>query len=344
MPLATGWRAPIRQKALFIAIAVAFSTSGILSGQPQRPALAEPRTEPSALLRTLDGHPDLSGTYDLITITPLERPARFGGRATLTRDEVAAIEGQVKALTDQYFWIDHDARVTTIGGQGRTSIVIDPPEGRVPPAIPEAQQRNLSRLAMPTSDTAGFSGPSDAGSYDDPEQRPLAERCLLGFGQTAGPPALPNYFYNNLHQIVQTPDHLMILTEMIHDARIVRMNQPHVAPTIHKWLGDSVGRWDGDTLVVDTTNFTSKTRFRGSSEELHVIERFSRIDDKTLLYRFTVEDPHTWAQPWTGEYTWPATNDLLYEYACHEGNYVLTNVLRGARAQNNEAAGGSRKR
>jgi hypothetical protein len=168
------------------------------------------------------------------------------------------------------------------------------------------------------------------------ERRPLGERCLLGFGSTSGPPALP-VLYNNLHQIVQTRDTVLILNEMVHDVRVVRMNAEHLPSTIRKWLGDSVGHWDGDTLVVDTTNFTDKTRFRGSSENLHVVERFSRIDAKTLRYRFTVEDPSTWVNPWSGEEAWPATNDLLFEYACHEGNYALGNILRGARLRERES-------
>ena len=130
----------------------------------------------------------------------------------------------------------------------------------------------------------------------------------------------------------------MILTEMVHDARIVRIGGEHLPKTIRKWMGDSIGRWEGDTLVVDTTNFTDKTRYRGSTENLHVVERFTRIDENTLLYRFTVEDPSTWAKPWTGEYTWPATKDLMYEYACHEANYSMGNILRGARLREAEAA------
>ena len=131
---------------------------------------------------------------------------------------------------------------------------------------------------------------------------------------------------------------MLIETEMIHDARVVRMNQPHLPQSIRKWMGDSVGKWEGDTLVVDTTNFTDKTRYRGSSESLHVVERFSRVDARTLLYAFTVDDPHTWTAPWKGEYTWPATDDLMYEYACHEGNYALGDILRGARVLEKEAA------
>jgi hypothetical protein len=148
---------------------------------------------------------------------------------------------------------------------------------------------------------------------------------------------LPTYFYNNLHQIVQTKDSVMILTEMVHDARIVRMNAAHLPKTVRKWLGDSVGRWEGDTLVVDTTNFTDQTRFRGATEDLHVVERFTRVDARTLLYRFTVEDPATWEKPWTAEYAWPATDQLMYEYACHEANYALGNILRGARLREKDA-------
>ena len=204
-----------------------------------------------------------------------------------------------------------------------------------------AARGRFARNVRPTSDQSareddpGFEG---AGAYDDPERRPLGERCLLGFASTSGPPVLPNYFYNNLHQIVQTPDSVLILTEMVHDARIVRMNVEHAPKTIRKWMGDSIGRWEGDTLVVDTTNFTDKTRFRGSTRDLHIVERFSRVDAGTLLYRFTVEDPNTWERPWTGEYTWPATDELMYEYACHEGNYALGNILRGARLKEADEA------
>ena len=142
-----------------------------------------------------------------------------------------------------------------------------------------------------------------------------------------------------LHQIVQTPDHVMILTEMVHDARVIRLNAQHPPQSVRKWLGDSVGHWEGDTLVVDTTNFTDKTRFRGSSDHLHIVERFSRIDGRTLRYQFTVDDPSTWTREWTGEYAWPLTDNLIYEYACHEGNYALGNILRGARQKERDEAG-----
>jgi hypothetical protein len=139
---------------------------------------------------------------------------------------------------------------------------------------------------------------------------------------------------------VQTPTTIMILVEMVHDVRIIRMNAEHLPPTVRKWMGDSVGHWEGDTLVVDTTNFTTKTQFQGASEQLHVVERFTRVNGNTLLYRFTVDDPQTWDKSWSGEYPWNATSEQIYEYACHEGNYSLGDMLRGARAQEREAASG----
>ena len=318
-----------------------------------------------SLRRTADGHPDLQGTYDIASMTPLERAP--GTPLVMTKDEAAALERQRAERVQRLalpsngdrkappaggdgstgaagnvggynnFWVDNGTEYYTIDGQKRMSVIVDPPEGRVPALTAPARQRAASRVARPTSDAQendpGFEGPT---AYDDMERRPLGERCLVGFGSTSGPPSLP-VLYNNLHQIVQTRDTVLILNEMVHDARVVRMNAEHLPGTIRKWLGDSVGRWDGDTLVVDTTNFTDKTRFRGSSEHLHVVERFSRIDAKTLRYRFTVEDPSTWVSPWSGEEAWPATNDLLFEYACHEGNYALGNILRGARLRERES-------
>jgi len=337
-------------------------------------APARPAAKPAApaakrdIPRMPDGHPDLQGMYDLATLTPVERPA---GTPLVLSDEAAAKlekdvaarksyqDAPIKADRDappvggdgsagaagnvggyNSFWIDAGSRYSVIEGQRRASILIDPPTGRIPAMTAAARQR-LARNVRPTSDQSareddpGFEG---AGAYDDPERRPLGERCLMGFGSTSGPPVLPNYFYNNLHQIVQTKDSLLILTEMVHDARVVRMNAEHAPPTIRKWMGDSIGRWEGDTLVVDTTNFTTKTRYNGSGDQLHVVERFTRVDPKTILYRFTVEDPTTWDRPFTGEYPWRATDEKLYEYACHEGNYSLGGMLRGARQKEAEDA------
>ena len=293
-----------------------------------------------------DNHAAFEGIWNSATVTPLERPRQLGDKAFFTPAEAAEFERQVARDNEERppqpgarntgtyntFFREYGTRtVKTL----RTSIVIDPPEGRVPALTEEARQRQASRLAAfrPTSDQSEGRDPGlePEGAYDDPERRPLGERCLLGFGSTSGPPILPNYFYNNLHQIVQTPTHVMILTEMVHDARIVRMNAQHLPPTMRFWMGDSIGSWEGDTLVVDTTNFTDKTRYRGSTPDMHVVERFTRVDAKTLKYRFTIDDPKTWTKPWTGEYTWPATDERIYEYACHEGNYALGNILRGAR-------------
>ncbi len=340
------------------------------------PAVAQtprPAARAATLPRTPDGHPDLQGTYDLATLTPLERPA--GVKAALTAEEAAKLEKDVASRKDQAgqpisanrsappkggdgstgaaggvggynnFWLDPGSSYTIVDGERRTSLVIDPPDGHVPPLTAQARQRAAARIIRPTSDATESRDPGlePAGSYDNPEQRPLGERCLLGFGSTSGPPALPDYFYNNLHQIVQTPQYVMILTEMVHDARIIRMNAEHLPKTVRKWMGDSVGRWEGDTLVVDTTNFTDKTRFRGASEDMHVVERFTRVAPNALLYRFTIDDPATWARPWTGEYTWPATNEHIYEYACHESNYALENILSGARLRDKDEAAAKAK-
>jgi hypothetical protein len=318
--------------------------------------------------RLPDGKPDLTGMYDLAMLTPVERPN--GLPAVLTDEQAAKLERDAAARNEALaapiqgdrpappkggdgsvgpagnvggynsFWIDRGSHYTIVDGQKRSSIVIDPADGRVPQLTAEARQRQAARFALLRTQSdateSGDPGLEPGGAYDDPERRPLGERCLLGFGSTSGPPILPNYFYNNLHQIVQTPDYVMILTEMVHDARIIRLNAPHAPPTVRKWLGDSIGRWEGDTLVVETTNFNDKTRFRGTTENLKVTERFTRVDANTLKYRFTIEDPKTWDRPWTGEYTWPITKDHLYEYACHEGNYAMGNILRGARLREAE--------
>jgi hypothetical protein len=337
-------------RILIAAALTAVASIAPLAGQTKR-----------AIPRLADGHPDLQGTYDLATLTPVERQA--GSPLVLTDDEAKKLERDVAARKNYQaapikadrsapplggdgsagaagnvggynsFWIDSGSLYTMVDGRKRASILIDPPDGRVPQVTPQARQR-VARNVRPTSDQTareddpGFEG---NGAYDDPERRPLGERCLMGFGSTSGPPVLPNYFYNNLHQIVQTKESVLILTEMVHDARVVRMNAEHLPKGVTKWMGDSIARWEGDTLVVDTTNFSDKTRFRGSTPNLHIVERFTRVDAKNLLYRFTIEDPETWTAPWTGEYTWPATDELLYEYACHEGNYALGNILRGAR-------------
>jgi hypothetical protein len=377
----------MRERLVTCAFAAALAaalpmTGAIVSGQttpPKKPLAAprepqrsqEPRREAGGVPRMADGHPDLQGTYDLATLTPLERVK--DSPLVLTNEQAKKLEQQAADRSDKLaapvdgnraappkggdgspgpygnvggynnFWLDPGSYYTMIDGEKRASLLIDPPDGRVPALTESARQRRQSDAynARPTSDQAareddpGFEG---ADAYNDPEIRPLAERCLVGFSSTSGPPILPTYFYNNLHQIVQTPGAVLILTEMVHDARVVRINGQHPPASVRKWLGDSIGRWEGDTLVVETTNFTDKTRFRGSTEAMKVIERFTRIDARTLRYQFTIEDPGTWTQPSTAEYAWPATNDLLYEYACQEGNYALGNILRGARLKEKEEA------
>jgi len=371
--------------SLAVAAVMLQAASGPVAAQSARPGVqtAGPAPKAGTVPRMRDGHPDLQGTYDVATMTPVER---MGGvkNLVMTPEEAAAAEkyeaerhqkqdapvaadrsapplGGDKMTPKSYqefleaagagntggynsFWLSEGTKFITVDGQKRSSLVVDPPDGHIPPMNAEARARQARLRALTVApDAAENAAAGPAGAFDGPEARPLAERCLLGFLSTDGPPALPNYFYNNLHQIVQTPTSVLIFNEMVHDARVVRMGGQHVPPTVRLWMGDSVGRWEGDTLVIDTTNFTDKTQFQGSSDQLHVVERIKRADAKTLLYRFIVEDPQTWDKPWTGEYPWNGTDEHIYEYACHEGNYAMGNMLRGARAAEKEAAAGKKQ-
>jgi hypothetical protein len=215
------------------------------------------------------------------------------------------------------FWIDRGSKVVTINGEKRTSLLIDPPNGKVP----DLTERRRKEIA---AQRAGR-GPSDG-----PETRTLSDRCLLAFGSSSGPPMLP-VLYNNHYQIVQNKDHVVILVEMVHDARIIRLGGKHLPASVPKWMGDSVGRWEGDTLVVETTNFNAQQSFRGSTPSMKVTERFTPTGPGSLLYRFTVEDPAAFTRPFTGEVPVYSTSDTIYEYACHEGNYAMPGILGGAR-------------
>jgi hypothetical protein len=289
--------------------------------------------------RAADGHPDLQGIWTNETITPLERAAAFANKPTLTDEEARAYEksdaeelkkidgaseGPLLAAagssgTGGYniVYIDRGSELERVDGVKRTSLIVDPADGRVPPMTAEARQKIAAAIR-------------NYNRFDSVKDRPASERCLLGFGSTAGPPMLP-VLYNNNYQIVQTPDAVMILVEMVHDVRIIRINGTHPASSVRQWLGDSIGHWEGDALVVDTTNFSPQSGFRGSSENLHVIERFKRVDANTILYRATIDDPTTFSKIWTVEYPFVATKGPVYEYACHEGNYALTDILGGAR-------------
>ena len=288
--------------------------------------------------RTSDGHPDLQGIWNNATLTPMDRPAEFAGKATVSEAEARKYEKKDLETNDidredspllaringanavggyNNLFIDRGSELARVDGVKRTSLIVDPPDGKAPPMTEEAKKR-LAGMAR------------NYNRYDSVKDRPLAERCIVGFGSTSGPPMVPA-LYNNNYQIVQTPDHVMILVEMVHDVRIIRMNGTHPSSNVHLWLGDSIGHWEGDTLVVDTTNFTDQTLFRGSGENLHVIERFSRPDANTLLYRVTIDDPTTFTKKWTMEYPFVAAEGPVFEYACHEGNYAMPDILGGAR-------------
>ncbi len=316
------------------------------------------------------GRPDLSGTYDASTLTPLVRPAEFGDRFELTEAEAAEIARRKAELyaADQApsdpnreappkggvgvfdpsldgagggsggyngFYMDPGQNVTKIDGKFRTSILVEPANGRMPSLTEQAKARRSEQavFAKPNTGTAWWLD-LDIGPYDDIELRPNAERCLLGF--SGATPTFPS-LYNNFKRIVQTDTHVMILIEMNHDARIVRLQSEHPPEDITTWLGDSIGWWEDDTLVIKSKNFRPGTQGRGGTETLTVTERLSKQPDGDLLYRFTVEDPSVWTEPWTGEYLWRTTDEKVYEYACHEGNYAMGNIMRGARLLEREA-------
>jgi hypothetical protein len=301
------------------------------------PAVAGGQAKTYAPPKTPDGRPDLQGVWTNATVTPLERPADLKDKAFFTPAEAAAYAKQVvernnadrrdgppeadvgRAYNDA--WYDRGTKVVKTL---RTSLVVDPPDGRIPSMVPEAQKRQQERFA-------GNRGHQ----FDGPENRSLAERCLIW--PTLGPPMLPS-FYNNNYQIVQGPGYVAILSEMIHDVRIIPTDgRPHLPSHVRLWIGDSRGRWEGNTLVVDTTNFSDKTAWRGSSENLHLIERFTRTDPTTLLYEVTIEDPSTWPRPWKIEVPMQKTDGPIYEYACQEGNYAMKGMLAGARAEEKES-------
>jgi hypothetical protein len=338
--------------------------------------VSESLAQEGSIPRTASGHPDLTGNYDAATLTPLERPAEFGDKAFLTPEEARVVADRERGLQEKgaaqsasdreappeggakvvgleefgagnvgaynLFWMDRGTGVNVIDGKIPTSILVEPENGRLPPMTPEARQKRMSSLGRPNDGTAWWVEVDGPGPYDGPESLPLRERCLLGFTGVA--PTLPA-LYNNFKRIVQTDDHVVILLEMVHDARIVRLKRSgrtveHPGPEVELWLGDSIGWWEDDTLVVDTTNFRPQEGLRGGgSAAKHVVERFTKLPTGDVLYHFTVEDESTWTAPWSGQYLWRASDQLVYEYACHEGNYAMENVLRGARLLEAEALG-----
>jgi hypothetical protein len=293
--------------------------------------------------RTSPPRPDLQGTWNGGTMTPLQRPPEFKDKAVFTPEEAAEYErtapdrarNRLPSAADRLTQSDLDdqyAEGEAIKFDGlRTSLIVDPPTGMLPAMLPAAQSRIAARPKR---------------SFDDPEVLGLAERCLLGNfglgGSIASPPIVPSQVVAAYYQIVQTDASVMIAAEWMHDARIIRMNSTHLPPAIRKWLGDSIGHYEGATLVVDTTNFRPDTHNLDSGERLHVVERFTRVDPKTLRYRVTVSDPDTWATAWTAEWPFKATDAKMYGIDCHEGNYAIENFMRGARAEERRQPGQSR--
>jgi hypothetical protein len=306
----------------------------IALGQAPSSALKKASAKAWVQPRTPDGQPDLQGVWSNATLTPLERPAAFAGREFLTEQEQAENEKALKPRTKasagteaHYDFLQYglDPLQAKRASSRRTSLIVDPPDGHIPPLTPEAKKRAAARAQAR----------KQSGPFDGPESRSLSERCILMAGE--GPPMLPEAYNSNL-QFQQGPGYVAILQEEIHDTRIIPLDgRPHLGPNIRQLMGDSRGRWEGHTLVVDTTNFTDQTNFRGSGENLHVVERFTRVNEDTILYEFTVEDPTTWTRPWKAELPMVKTKGPIFEFACHEGNYGLANNLSGARAQEKAA-------
>jgi hypothetical protein len=306
--------------------------------------------------RLPDGTPDLQGVWTNATATPVERSPELGTRRAFTDEEAAAIgraavaaveadaqpsdpNKKIEAISSlppvgnyNLFWTDRGMSVANINGEHRTSMIIEPEDGRIPALTPAAQQRVAATRV-------------GRGSNDGPEGRGLGERCLLSFGSASGPPMLP-VMYNSYYQIVQSPGYVMILVEMVHDARIIRIGDRHDAESIPKWMGDSVGHWEGETLVVETSHFRPEQSFRGSTPNMVVTERFTRVAPDKIVYRFTVDDPQTFTSKFTGELPFTSVDANIYEYACHEGNYALPGILAGEReaekAAQAKASGGEK--
>jgi hypothetical protein len=322
------------RRLLFVLATLVFAGGISSHGQSAKPAADGPSASKTrvdarrahAAPRTPDGRADLQGTWDFAQLTPFERPGNFAGRDSVSEEEAEEFAQQRIETTNKDrrdggaaadverayndFWWDFGTRVSK-----QSSLVVDPADGRVPALTEAAQTRAAERRNR----------------FDNPEERPLPERCILGFN--SGPPMVPSA-YNNNAQIVQTGHHVVIVNEMIHSARIIDLNRRAHWPKSMRFLtGDSIAQWEGDTLVVDTTNYAKDGVFRGSTADLHLVERFTRVDSETLRYEFTVDDPSTWTKKWSASITMARTDQPVFEYACHEGNYALEGVLKGARYQ-----------
>ena len=337
--------------ALAVAIAVASLVPASVAGQAQAPASAKAKTTTAAKgytpPRTADGHPDLQGVWDFRNVIPLERPSQYAGKEFLTDREAAEFEKSAAERLDMdrrdedgartppvvngapatadvaraynEFWWDFGKKFV---GSKRSSLIVDPPDGKIPPLTPAAKKRAdeaAERRARPAQ---------------GPEDRGITERCIMGFN--AGPPILPGAYNNNL-QLFQTPDYVAIVTEMVHNTRIIPLNGRPQA-NVPQWSGNSRGHWEGDTFVIETKGFYQATSFQNSSPNMHLIEKFSRVGPDNLLYEFTVSDPTTWSKPFTAQVPMRKSDQSLFEYACHEGNYGMKGILSSARAVEKEAA------
>jgi hypothetical protein len=327
--------------ALAAGVVVLLLAQARVVGQASPPTTAPAAGKVWTPPRTPDGKPDLQGFWNNATLTPLERRKGLGTKEFYTDREFAELARRVRqgdvgeeadlgAAAEQTLRYDlslygFDLTKATFASNKRTSLIVGP-DGVVPPMLPEAIKRNADRAAT-----------NKGHDFDGHENRPLQERCIL-LGQERLP-MIPGVIDNNLLQIVQGPGWVAMLHEINHHTRVIPTDgRPHLSQNIHQWQGDSVGRWERNTLVVDTTNFTGLTaNFRGSGEKLHLVERFTRVSDETIMYQFTVEDPTTWAKPWTAEIPMTKTQGPVYEWACHEGNTMISTILRGARVAEEEA-------
>jgi hypothetical protein len=345
------------QRSVMLALGAALSAA-LLVAPAAFVAAAQTGGEAYKAPRTAFGVPDIQGYWHNTTLTPITRRPNLGDRLVYTEEEAAELERQVEIEVEEgnqptdpnasatyvapssvtrpefqaaggevggynRFWLDPGNRVMRVGGEPRTSLITTP-NGR-PPA------RKAGAVVPPR-------GIPPVGSFSDPETRSLGERCIIGFGRNGGPPMLHNGFYNNNYHIVQAPNAVMIEVEMNHDARIIRLNSKHRTDDVRPYFGDSIGWYEGDTLVVETTHIPEQQAFMGSWKDLKVTERFRRVADDRLYYGFTVEDPTLWDAPWGGEYEFAPMDGQIYEYACHEGNYALPGILAGGRVQERREA------
>jgi hypothetical protein len=328
---------PMGVVALVVAVWVAPTL--VIAQAPKAAAKAPGTAKRWTASRTPDGQPDLQGFWTNTTYVPLERPKNVTKEFYTTEEAAEMIKKAAATESEQtepgtipdvhydFTQFGLDRSQGRLAPNLRTSLIVDPKDGRTPPLTAEGQQRAGERAEA--RKRAG-------GVTDAAENQPLSVRCIIM--DRIGPPMLAGA-YNNNYQIVQIPGYVMILVEMIHDVRIIPLDgRPQLPQNVRQWTGSYRGRWDGETLVVESTNFNGKNPFQGSSENMRLTERFTRVDENTIRYQFTVDDPSTWTRPWSAEVPWAKTVGPLFEHACHEGNYGLANILAGARAEEKRAA------